>query len=160
MPKKKPTPVLLPPEVEDQDADATSRSDFVRGHMKAARYSEIKEPGRLSLWQKYFVDPNQTSALVTALFRRDATERDPDTLEGFTVTVSMPIKATHEDIEKRAWGFIKEELKTLVNVFGPPPATKLEPALECPRCKKSSKDYVDIRGENICFSCYERSLSI
>lgn len=159
--KSNTTDVQTLPVEQDPDGETQSRGDFVRNHMRAARFIESQDASNYSEWRKSYSDPNGSIALVTALFRKDATQRDPETLEGYTITVSLHVKATQEDIDKRAWSFCRQELQTLTNIFGGPETKQRHVVtIECPKCKQVTADFLEVRGQNVCFACYEKTLSI
>lgn len=147
-------------EASDSLVPPMTRGETIVREMSLAGFVEVKEgtaanSRNYSEFRKLYTDPSGTTGLCTALVRKDAAGVEPETLEGFVLTVQKHLKAIPEDVHAGAWKFAQFDMLHLVDAIGAADEAVTHVMVStCERCKVIGPEFVVHGKEKLCPKCF------
>ncbi len=138
-----------------------SRGEQIAHEMGCAGFTLVKEgvSKHYVEYRKIYTDSSGTTGMVTAMFKKDDAGVDPQTLEGFVLTIQKHLRAIPEEIKDGSWKFARGDLTRLIDVSGAADEPSAESHIimhKCEECGTNTTDAIPFGKKKICKDCFDK----
>jgi hypothetical protein len=145
---------------DDEGADdgpLVSREEAFSHFMGSLNFrpKEAKAKGTLE-FVKMYSDPSGRVSRVIAVVKKDDVGLEPQGLDYVTITIQETVRATEEDIQRKAPAFCRSDILHILSQFGDTSFHRDTPKGNCASCGVILAEFVQHEAKPVCLDCARR----
>jgi len=119
------------------------------------RTKDSRDPSSLE-YAKTYSDPSGRVGRVVTVVKKDEVGLEPKTVDYFTVTVQIHVRATEAEVNAKAPAFCRQDLLRILAHFDVPSERHEAETVECFFCGTDTADFIERESQRICPDCVRR----